>query len=133
MSSSLAELSRVGVFLQEHAEEVQAGDGGALAAYAWLIPVVPMVVAFLILLFGKYSPWKGWGMATAALGFVAVYGTVLAVANLRDGIVAEFSVNVGDVGTFAIEWGWVVDGLSILMFFLVGVVGFLVFVYAKGY
>ena len=133
MSTSVAELSRVAVFLQEHAEEVQAGDGGWLAAYAWLIPVVPMVVAILILFFGKYSPWKGWGMATAALGFVAVYGTVLAVANLRDGIVAEFSVNVGDIGTFAIEWGWVVDGLSILMFFLVGVVGFLVFVYAKGY
>jgi NADH-quinone oxidoreductase subunit L len=130
---ALHHAARFAVFLQEHGEEVHAGDGGALAAWAWLIPVVPMVMTFVILFFGKYSPWKGWGMATLSLGFVAVYGTVLAVANLGDPIVSEFAYNAGDIGPFSIEWGWTVDGLSILMYFLVGVVGFLVFVYANGY
>jgi len=120
-------------FIQEHAEEVHAGDGGTLAEYAWLIPLVPMVMAFVILFFGKFSPWKGWAMAAGTLGFVALYGTALTVENLRDGIVTQSSINVGDIGAFSIEWGVIVDGLSILMFFLVGVVGFFVFVYAKGY
>jgi len=120
-------------FVQEHAEEVHAGDGGTLAEYAWLIPLVPMVMAFVILFFGKFSPWKGWAMAAGTLGFVAVYGTALTVENLREGIVTQSAINVGDIGVFSLEWGVIVDGLSILMFFLVGVVGFLVFVYAKGY
>ena len=120
-------------FLQEHNDELPAGDGGALAEFAWLIPVVPMVMAFVILFFGKFSPWKGWGMATLALGFVAVYGTVLAAVNLQDGIVTQSAIDVGQIGIFTIEWGVVVDGLSIMMFFLVGIVGFLIFVYANGY
>jgi NADH-quinone oxidoreductase subunit L len=133
ISAAIPTLSSLGRLLQEHGEEVHAGDGGALAEYAWLIVVVPMVTTFLILFFGKFSPWKGWGMATASLGFVAIYGTVLAVENLREGIVAEFAVDIGQIGPFTLQWGWVVDGLSILMFFLVGVVGFFVFVYANGY
>ncbi len=133
LTATLPHLASLGRLLQEHGEEVLAGDGGALAEFAWLIPVVPLVATFLIVFFGKFSPWKGWGMATVSLGFVAVYGTVLAIENLREGIVAEFAYNVGDIGPFAIEWGGVVDGLSIMMYFLVGIVGFFVFVYANGY
>jgi NADH-quinone oxidoreductase subunit L len=39
-----------------------------------------------------------------------------------------------DIGSgLNLEWGWMVDGLSIMMYFVVGVVGLLVFIYAKGY
>jgi NADH-quinone oxidoreductase subunit L len=119
--------------LQEGAHEVHAGDGGALAEWSWLIPVVPMVMCVVILFFGKFSPWKGWGMATLTLLFVAVYGTLLSIENLTDGIVTETALDVGRIGGYDIQWGVVVDGLSIMMFFLVGLVGFLVFVYANGY
>ena len=113
-------------------------DGGVLAQWAWLIPLVPMVMAFLIVFFGKREPQKGWGMAVGTLGFVALYGTVLFGMNLAEGITYQGAVWVADVGTTAfgtlsIEWGWMVDGLSIMMYFVVGVVGLLVFVYAKGY
>ena len=114
-------------------------DGGALAEWAWLIPVVPMVAAFAIVFFGKRSPWKGWGMATGSMAFVAVYGLILFFANLNEGITYEGSVSLGDIGTdpyghsLGIEWGWMVDGLSIMMYLVVGLVGFLVFTYAKGY
>ena len=57
----------------EAGHEVHAGDGGALAQWAWLIVVVPLVITFLIVFFGKYSPLKGWGMATFGMAFVAVY------------------------------------------------------------
>jgi len=124
---------------EEGAHAVQTVDGGVLAEWAWLIPVVPMVAAFAIVLFGKRSPWKGWGMAWVSMGFVAVYGLVLFVMNLSDGIAYEGAVSIGDIGAdgsgrvFGLEWGWMVDGLSIMMYVVVGVVGFLVFTYAKGY
>ena len=122
--------------VEEHVGEFD--DGGALAQGAWLIPAVPMVVAFLIVFFGKRSPWKGWAMATGTMLFVALYGLVLFAMNLGSGITYEGSVFLADVGTTAagaltIEWGWMVDGLSIMMYFVVGVVGFLIFWYARSY
>jgi NADH-quinone oxidoreductase subunit L len=108
-------------------------DGGVLAEWAWLIPVVPLVATFAITFFGKRLPWQGSGIAIAAMGFVAVYGTALFIANMGDGIVYENAVEITRIGPLAIEWGWVVDGLAIMMYAVVGVVGFLVFVYARGY
>jgi NADH-quinone oxidoreductase subunit L len=112
---------------------VHAGDGGALAQWAWLIVVIPLVMTFLIAFFGKKCPLKGWGMATFGMAFAAVYGSVLAWVNLQEGILYEGAIEIGKIGSFTLQWGWVVDGLSIMMYFLVGMVGFLVFVYAKGY
>lgn len=126
-------LARLAVLAQEGGHDVHAGDGGRLAEWAWLIVIVPLVITFLILFFGRRSPLKGWGMATFGMAFVAVYGSVLAVANLREGIIYEGAIEIGRIGSFTLEWGWVVDGLSIMMYFLVGVVGLLVFVYANGY
>ncbi|MDA2978877.1 MAG: NADH-quinone oxidoreductase subunit L [Actinomycetota bacterium] len=106
---------------------------GFLVEWAWLIVVVPLVAAFLIAFFGKKLPLQGWELAFGSIAFVGVYGTVLFFLNATEGIVYEGTINVADIGSFAIEWGWMVDGLSIMMYFLVGVVGMLVFMYAKGY
>jgi NADH-quinone oxidoreductase subunit L len=124
---------------EEGGHAVETVDGGVIAHWAWLIPVVPMVAAFAIVLFGKRSPWKGWGIAWASMGFVAVYGIVLFIMNLIDPIAYQGAVSIGEIGAdglgnmFGLEWGWMVDGLSIMMYLVVGVVGFLVFTYAKGY
>jgi NADH-quinone oxidoreductase subunit L len=122
----------------EEGGHAATSDGGWLASGAWLIPVVPMVMTFVILFFGKRLPRKGWELAVGTMGFVAAYGTALFIANLGTGIAYEGSVEIVDVGTtgfgrLTVEWGWMVDGLSIMMYFLVGVVGLLVFIYAKGY
>ena len=118
-------------------------DGGALAAGAWLIPVVPMVLAFAIVFFGKRLPYKGWELAMGSMGFVAIYGILLFFSNISKGITYQGSVDLATIGTqtlgdhvgepWVIEWGWMVDGLSIMMYFVVGVVGALVFAYAKSY
>ena len=108
-------------------------DGGMLARYAWLIPVVPLVVMFVIVFFGKRLPLKGWELAEGAMAFVAVYGVALFIANASTGISYEGSVEIARIGSFVLEWGWVVDGLSIMMYAVVGVVGLAVFTYAKGY
>ena len=121
-------------YAEEGAHEV-AGlvDGGILAQYAWLIPVVPLVAMFLIVFVGKRLPMKGWELAEASMLFVAVYGVALLVTNASNGISYESSVEIARIGSFVIEWGWVVDGLSIMMYTVVGVVGLAVFTYAKGY
>jgi NADH-quinone oxidoreductase subunit L len=140
MSSLLASLYPLLAAAAEGGEATKYSDGGWLAQAAWLIPVVPMVAAFAIVFFGKRSPLKGWGIAVGTMGFVALYGIVLfGIAAFGEGITYEGSVDIATVGTNAygealhVEWGWMVDGLSSMMYFVVGVVGLLVFIYAKGY
>ena len=115
------------------AGDVSYTDGGMLAQLAWLIPVVPLVAMFAIVFFGKRLPYRGWELAVFSMGFVAAYGIVLFVSNAASGIVYEGAIEIATIGSYTIEWGWVVDGLSIMMYTVVGVVGLLVFIYAKGY
>lgn len=108
-------------------------DGGVLAQWAWLIPVVPLVLMFAIVFFGKRLPAKGWELAEAAMLFVAIYGVTLLVMNASAGIYHEGAIEIARIGAFTLEWGWVVDGLSIMMYAVIGIVGLAVFTYAKGY
>ena len=121
------------LFAAEGDHAVEFADGGTLAEFAWLIPVVPMIAAFAIVFWGKKLPQKGWELAVGAMGFVGLYGTLLFLSNFSQGITYEGSVNIAQLGDLAVEWGWMVDGLSIMMYFVVGVVGTLVFVYARSY
>ncbi|HSM01087.1 MAG TPA: NADH-quinone oxidoreductase subunit L [Acidimicrobiia bacterium] len=120
-------------FAGEAHEVARLSDGGVLAEFAWLIPLVPLVLMFGIVFFGKRLPFKGWELAEAAMLFVAVYGVALFIANAGEGIHHEGAVEIARLGSYTIEWGWVVDGLSIMMYAVVGVVGLAVFTYAKGY
>ncbi len=115
-------------------EEAAHSDGGVLASGAWLIVLVPFLATLAITLFGKRLPRHGAELAVGAVAFVGLYGTVLLLATwFGDGIVYEGGVTIGEFGGFEIEWAWVVDGLSIMMFFVVGVVSTACFVYAVGY
>ncbi len=118
-----------------YAEEgsAQLTSGGLLAEWAWLIPVVPLVMMFAIVFVGKRLPHKGWELAEFAMLFVAVYAVALLIANANQGIHYEGSIEIATIGSLVLEWGWLVDGLSIMMYTVVGVVGFAVFTYAKGY
>jgi hypothetical protein len=102
-------------------EAAHLSDGGVLAQWAWLIPVVPLVLMFAIVFFGKRLPAKGWELAEAAMLFVAVYGVVLLVMNASAGIYHEGSIEIARIGSYTLEWGWVVDGLSIMMYAVIGV------------
>ncbi|GBE22274.1 MAG TPA: NADH-quinone oxidoreductase subunit L [Actinobacteria bacterium] len=112
---------------------VQATTGGWLAQWAWLIVVVPFLAMLAIISFGKRMPREGGEIAVGAMGFVFVYATVLLILNITQGVVYEHSIQVAQIGSVTIEWGWVVDGLSTMMYFVVGTLSFLVFTYALGY
>ena len=108
-------------------------DGGILAEYAWSLVVLPFVAAFLITFIGKYLPYKGAEIALGTIALIFIYSVSLMFLHITEGVANEFFVNVGSIGQFDIEFGWVVDGLSIMMYFVVGTVALLVFIYATNY
>ncbi len=115
------------------AEAKKFGDGGVLAQYSWVIVVLPFIAALAITFFGKKLTYGGAEIAVSSILFIFLYSTALLVLNISKGVVNEFYVQVGSIGTLDLEFGWVVDGLSIMMFFVVGTVSLLVFIYAVGY
>ncbi len=129
----LAPLAGSVVLAAEEAHAVELSTGGWLAAGAWLIPLVPLVAAFVIALFGKRLPYKGWDVAIVvmalrgALRHGAAGQPVRRADRLRGG--------GGDRPHRVVRHRVGMDGRRAvnMMYFLVGVVGFLVFLYAKGY
>ena len=113
--------------------EIVYTDGGILAEYAWLLVVLPFVAALVITFAGKYLPLKGAEVALTTIGVIFLYSAALMYLHITGGVVNEFFINVGSIGVFDIEFGWVVDGLSIMMYFVVGTVALLVFIYATNY
>ncbi len=81
----------------EHA--VELSDGGLLAEWAWLIPMVPLVLMFAIVFVGKRLPQKGWELAEFSMLFVAVYGVALFVVNANGGIYYEGSIEIARIGS----------------------------------
>ena len=110
------------------------GDGGWWADTAGIMLVLPFVAFGLILAFGKHFKHQGGEIAVGALAINLVWATVLFVANMTGGILHQTTFEIARIGSdLVFELGWVVDGLSIMMFFLVNLVGLLVFIYALGY
>jgi NADH-quinone oxidoreductase subunit L len=123
---------------EETAHSAEFGSGGFFAEGAWLMLVVPFVAFLLIIFFGKRLKYLGAEFAIGAMAFNLAWSSVLFAMNMVEGIVFERAVEIGRIGLFegrdlVFELGWVVDGLSIMMFWLVAFVGLVVFIYAVGY
>jgi NADH-quinone oxidoreductase subunit L len=120
---------------QEHGAERSFGDGGFFGDTAWIMLVLPFVAFLLIMAFGKRMRFQGGEIAVAALAVNTVWATILFVANMTGGILAtDHTFEIARIGSdLVFELGWILDGLSILMYFLVNFVGLVVFVYAIGY
>ncbi len=118
---------------EEAEHSIEYGDGGIFAEWAWLLVIVPFVAFVAIVFFGKRLPRQGGEIAVGAMAFVFIYAAILFVINTVEGVVFEHSVEVARIGSFAIEWGWVVDGLSSMMYLVIGLLAFLIFTYALGY
>src|SRR3989304_2352681 len=112
---------------EETGHAAEDGAGGLAAEWAWVLGFVPFLAFLAIVFFGKRLPRQGGEIAVGAMAFVALYGAVLFILNATQGVVFEHSVEVARIGSFSIEWGGVVDGLSSMMYLVVGLVGFLLF------
>ena len=112
-----------------------AGDGGWWADTAGIMLVLPFLAFGLILAVGKRLEYQGGEIAVAALAINLIWATVLFVANMTGGVLdTSNTFEIARIGSdLVFELGWMVDGLSIMMYFLVNFVGLLIFVYALGY
>jgi NADH-quinone oxidoreductase subunit L len=116
---------------QEHAV---AGDGGFWGDTAGIMLVLPFIAFLLILAVGKRLKYRGGEIAVAALAVNTVWATALFVMNMTGGVLGQRTVEIGRIGSgLVFELGWVLDGLSVMMYFLVSLVGLIVFIYALGY
>ncbi len=119
-----------------HAPELVSG--GLFADWAGLMLITPFVAFLAIVFFGKRMKNEGSEIAIAAMAFNFVWASVLFVSNMIEGIYHERGFEIAKIGIsegrdLVFELGFVVDGLSIMMYWLVAFVGLLVFIYAVGY
>jgi NADH-quinone oxidoreductase subunit L len=114
-------------------------DGGVLAEWAGIMLVLPFLAFLLIIFFGKRLPRLGAEFAIGAMAINFVYALALFILNATEGVVHEVHFEIGSLGflggehRLAFELGWVVDGLSIMMYLVVATIALLVFIYAVGY
>jgi NADH-quinone oxidoreductase subunit L len=113
-------------------------DGGALAQNAGLLLVLPFLAFLLIIFFGKRLRYLGAEIAIGAMAINWIYAVALLILNITQGVARDVQFEIGRIGLIGgeplvFELGWVVDGLSTMMFFVVTTISLLVFIYAVGY
>ena len=126
-------------------EAVAHGPGSVDSAgffldFAWLVPLLPALSFVGILLFGKRLPRKGseLGIAAVAGSFILSLGAVITWIGHRDAAhegVAAVHRTVGwlQSGGITYDAGILVDGLSVMMLFVVTTVSLLVHIYSTDY
>ncbi len=109
-----------------------AADPGILR-FTWVVVALPLVAFFAIVFLGKRMPARGveFGLLAVAAGF----GLSLAVLwhFVRGGGPYEAGLDWAPVGSFTLEVGQYVDGLTAVMFLMVTLVSLCVQVYSVGY
>jgi NADH-quinone oxidoreductase subunit L len=109
--------------------------------YAWIIPVIPALSFVLILFFGKRMPRHGSEIGVGALAVtfvlscVAVWQWIDRVESHGEGAVAPVlhSITWWQNGLVKFGVGTRMDGLAVMMLFVVSLISLLVHVYSTAY
>lgn len=104
--------------------------------YAWLVPVLPLLSAVLIAVFGKQLPGKGSEIGVLSLAVSFVLAAAIAWQTFVNSPMEPFErafhwSPLG--GGFVFELGMLVDGLTAMMFLLVTLVSLMVHIYSREY
>jgi NADH-quinone oxidoreductase subunit L len=104
---------------------------------AWLIPLIPAVSFFVILFFGKRLPMKGSDVGIAAVGASLALSVGCAIQWIRlpdhATTAVDRQVTWWQSGGMKIQAGIHIDGLAVMMLFVVSFISFLVHVYSTAY
>ena len=104
--------------------------------YAWLIPLLPLLAFVALVFLGRRLPGKGAYVAIAAMTASLVVSVVIAIGAISQGGHFEgivWSVAWIPYGSSAINIGYTVDALTVVMLIVVTVVALMVEVYSVGY
>ncbi|MEX0831350.1 MAG: NADH-quinone oxidoreductase subunit L [Nitriliruptoraceae bacterium] len=104
--------------------------------FAWLVPVLPLLSAALIAVFGKHLRGKGSELGIASVGIAFLLAAAIAWTTFTDTAFEPFErafawSPLG--GGFVFELGMLVDGLTAMMFLLVTLVSLMVHIYSREY
>ncbi|MTV24369.1 NADH-quinone oxidoreductase subunit L [Nitriliruptoraceae bacterium ZYF776] len=108
----------------------------ALIEYAWLVPVLPLVSAVAIAVFGKSLPGKGSELGVLSLAVAFLLSVGIAWATFFDPSVEAYEAAFAWSplgGGFVFELGLLVDGLTAMMLLLVTTVSLMVHIYSREY
>jgi len=103
---------------------------------AWLIPAIPGACFFLILFFGKRMPGKGAdiGIVGVGLSFLLSLGAALKwIGEAAPRHPVDRHVTWFKMGGITVNAGTHIDGLALMMLFVVTLVSLMVHVYSLGY
>ena len=109
---------------------------GTVLEYAWLVPVLPLLSAAAIAVFGKQLPGKGSELGILSLAAAFVLSIAIAWHTFVNGPVEAYEAAfdwspLG--GGFVFELGILVDGLTAMMLLLVTTVSLMVHIYSREY
>src|SRR6476619_5547106 len=103
--------------------------------YAWIIPVIPAVSFALILFFGKRMPRQGSELGIAAVGAMRAFGRGL-IASSGEHVAVQpviHTVTWWQNGGIDFTVGTQIDGLAVMMLFVVTLISLLVHIYSTSY
>jgi NADH-quinone oxidoreductase subunit L len=128
-------VSHLLILAQEGGHVVEAGNGGFWGDTAGIMLLTPFIAMLAIMAVGKRLKYQGGEIAVGALAINLLWSGVLFVLNMTGGVLeVPHTFEIGRIGGgLVFELGWMLDGLSIMMYFLVSLVGLLIFIYALGY
>lgn len=102
--------------------------------YAWLIPLVPIILSPIALIIGKKVPGEGGSLGVAGATFSLILSIIVAIEALMNNL---WGYKVGypwlEVGDITIEFSIIVDQLSIIMMLVVSTISTLIMIYSFGY
>lgn len=114
-------------------------DQNELCVYSLIILLLPLVAFVFQVFFGKKLPRQGDWLPTGAIGLACLIACFMFVRMLFEGGIErqlwypmENWLSIGD-GYFKMDFGILVDNLTIVMLFVVTLVSFLVHLYSCGY
>ena len=113
-------------------------DASFITRLLWLIPALPIVAAGFIAVLKQPRRKLASSLAIGSLGIsllIAILAFVHVLSGWSHGHAVREVVNFSwlQVGTQAVELGWVLDPLSAVMLVMVTFVGLLIFIYSTGY
>ena len=113
-------------------------DASFITRLLWLIPALPIVAAGFIAVLKQPRRKLASSLAIGSLGIsllIAILAFVHVLSGWSHGHAVREVVNFSwlQVGTQAVELGWVLDPLAAVMLVMVTFVGLLIFIYSTGY